>query len=90
MAAAMPLNHAQAAQRLRGLCGQAWKDNPADCMAMIKRCYPSQVPEDKLQELADAINGLHEAGQHDVGTLPASGTASITHVDLRGGLACAN
>ena len=90
MAAAMPLNHAQAAQRLRGLCGQAWKDNPAGCMAMIKQRYPTQVPEDKLQELADAINGLHEAGQHEVGTLPASGTASITHVDLRGGLACAN
>ena len=90
MAQAMPLNHAQAAQRLRGMCGQAWKENPAGCMAMIKQRYLSQVPEDKLQELADAINGLHEAGQHEVGTRPASGTASITHIDLRGGLACAN
>lgn len=90
MAAAMPLNHAQAAQRLRGLCGQAWKDNPAGCMALIKQRYPTQVPEDKLQDLADAINGLHESGQHEVGTRPACGTASITHVDLRGGLACAN
>lgn len=90
MAAAMPLNHAQAAQRLRGMCGQAWKDNPAGCMALIKQRFPTQVPEDKLQDLADAINGLHEGGQHEVGVRPASGTASITHVDLRGGVACAN
>lgn len=90
MAAAMPLNHAQAAQRLRGMCGQAWTANPAGCMALIKQRYPAQVPEDRLQELADAITGLHEGGQHEVGTQPAGGTANITHVDLRGGLACAN
>ena len=91
MAAAMPLNHAQAAQRLRGMCGQAWKDNPTGCMALIKQRFPTQVPEDKLQDLADAINGLHAGTQHEVGAHQPANAANVTHVDLRnGGLACAN
>lgn len=89
LAAAMPLNHAQAAQRLRGLCGAAWAADPASCMALVKERYPGQVPEDRLPDLAALILGRQEAAEQGAAPAP-TGPATVTHVDLRGGLACAN
>ena len=51
----MPLNHAQAAVRLKALCGEIWAARPADCMAVVRGRFPVHVPEDKLNELAEAI-----------------------------------
>lgn len=58
VAAVMPLNHAQAAMRLKDMCGEAWTADPAGCMAVVRGRFPIQVPEDKLHELAAAIMGV--------------------------------
>lgn len=52
----LPLNHAQAAARLRTLCADAWGRDAVACMDLIKARCPEFVPEDKLDELAAAIN----------------------------------
>lgn len=57
-AASAPLSHAQAAQRLRALCGDSWSVNPGACMALVRDRYPTQVPENALTELAEAIKTL--------------------------------
>lgn len=52
----LPLNHAQAAARLRTLCADAWGRDAVACMDLIKARCPEFVPEDELDELAAAIN----------------------------------
>lgn len=60
-AAPLPLNHAQAAMRLREMCGETWSRDPAACMALVRQRFPRQVPEDRLEELAALINGRDSA-----------------------------
>lgn len=62
----MPLNHAQAAIRLKDMCGEAWAADPARCMALIRGRFPVHVPEDRLTELAGAIMGTATAGQASI------------------------
>ena len=54
-AAPVPLNRAQAAARLREMCGEAWAANPTACNDLIRARFPGQVPEAALPELAEAI-----------------------------------
>lgn len=76
-AAPMPLSHAQAAQRLKALCGEVWSSDPAACMALVRKRFPVQVPEGALEELAGAI-------QERFAPRPA------TVIRFEGGRACAN
>lgn len=75
--APMPLSHAQAAQRLKALCGEVWSADPAACMALVRKRFPVQVPEGALEELAGAI-------QERFAPRPA------TVIRFEGGRACAN
>lgn len=52
----VPLNRAQAAQRLAAMCGEAWAADPVACNALLRARYPRSVPESALPELAEAIN----------------------------------
>lgn len=76
-AAPVPLNRAQAANRLMEMCGEAWAADPVACNDLIRARYPRQVPESALPELAEAIMARF-----------ALRAATITHFD--GGVACAN
>ena len=76
-AAPIPLSHAQAAQRLKALCGEVWSADPAACMALVRKRFPVQVPEGALEELAGAI-------QERFAPRPA------TVIRFEGGRACAN
>ena len=76
-AAPMPLSHAQAAQRLKALCGEVWSSDPAACMALVRKRFPVQVPEGALEELVGAI-------QERFAPRPA------TVIRFEGGQACAN
>lgn len=51
----MPLNRAQAAQRLAQMCGEAWAADPAACNDLIRARYGESVPEEALEELARII-----------------------------------
>lgn len=51
----MPLNHVQAAARLREMCMEAWEHDAVGCMDFIKARYPQAVPENSLEELAGAM-----------------------------------
>ena len=69
-AAPMPLNRAQAAQRLAAMCGDAWAANPTACNDIIRARYPQQVPESALPELAALINARFAPRPAHVHTLP--------------------
>lgn len=76
-AAPVPLNRAQAANRLMEMCGEAWAADPMACNDLIRARYPRQVPESALPELAEAIMARF-----------APRAATITRFD--GGVACVN
>lgn len=83
-AAPLPLNHAQAAMRLREMCGEAWSRDPAACMALVRQRFPRQVPEDRLEELAALING-RDSARHGATVLRFDAAART-----EGERACAN
>lgn len=83
-AAPLPLNHAQAAMRLRAMCGEAWSRDPAACMALVRQRFPRQVPEDSLEELAALING-RDSARHGATVLRFDAAART-----EGERACAN
>lgn len=80
----MPLNHAQAAKRLRETCATAFERNAVACMDMVKARYPGQVPEDRLEELAAAINARFMPRLGNILTMPAH-----KNIMEEGGAACA-
>ena len=83
-AAPLPLNHAQAAMRLRAMYGEAWSRDPAACMALVRQRFPRQVPEDSLEELAALING-RDSARHGTTVLRFDAAART-----EGERACAN
>lgn len=79
VATPMPLSHVQAAVRLREMCGEAWTDDPAACMQLVRQRFPVHVPEDKLAELADAIMGTAATGQAGILMFMPRSTAAGDH-----------
>ena len=76
----VPLNRAQAANRLMEMCGEAWSANPVACNDLIRARFPQQVPEEALPELAEAIMARF-----------APRPASVLHFrEHQGEQACAN
>lgn len=67
----MPLNHVQAAARLREMCVEAWEHNAVGCMDLIKARYPQNVPENALQELASAMRDRFMPKTATILTMPA-------------------
>lgn len=79
----MPLNHAQAAKRLRELCPEAFETDAVACMDMLKARFPVTVPEDKLDDVAQALIARHAPRLATISTLSINTT-------LEGGAACAS
>lgn len=77
----MPLNHVQAASRLRQMCAEAWNRDAVGCMDMLKGKYPAFVPETSLDELAAAINARFAPRPATILSMPTK---------LQGGAACAS